>query len=202
MGGLAWWQVRLRPTRSLALIPGLLVAASAFTVLTAASKTSQLKTGTVSANFTPAYDILVRPAGHGQRTKRRPARFSRTSSRGFTAGSRWPSTTRSARSRGSRSPPDSHGRLRIALRPDIHGSALLSRAGPAPAVPHLHHLDQRRGRQPSHPSVGISVCDAEPPHPRSHQRGARSSCGPVCSRAVGDEPVRHGRAVRRTVGPG
>lgn len=42
MGGLAWLQLRHRPTRFIALLLGLLVATSAFTVLTAASKTSQL----------------------------------------------------------------------------------------------------------------------------------------------------------------
>ena len=64
MGRLAWWQARFRPARTLALITGLLVAAAAFTVLTAASRTAQLRTtGTVSANFAPAYDILVRPKG-------------------------------------------------------------------------------------------------------------------------------------------
>ena len=64
MGRLAWWQARFRPARTLALIAGVLVAAAAFTVLTAASRTAQLRTtGTVSANFAPAYDILVRPKG-------------------------------------------------------------------------------------------------------------------------------------------
>jgi putative ABC transport system permease protein len=64
LGGLAWLQLRHRPTRFLALLLGLLVATSAFTILTAASKTSQLRTiGTVSANFVPAYEILVRPVG-------------------------------------------------------------------------------------------------------------------------------------------
>ncbi|HEX6519121.1 MAG TPA: ABC transporter permease [Streptosporangiaceae bacterium] len=64
MGRLAWWQARFRPARTLALIAGVLVAATAFTVLTAASQTAQLRTiGTVSAHFVPAYDILVRPKG-------------------------------------------------------------------------------------------------------------------------------------------
>ena len=64
MGRLAWSQVRFRPARTLALIAGVLVAATAFTVLTAASQTAQLRTtGTVSAHFVPAYDILVRPKG-------------------------------------------------------------------------------------------------------------------------------------------
>jgi len=64
MGRLAWSQVRFRPARALALIIGVLVAATAFTVLTAASRTAQARTvGQVSANFSPAYDILVRPKG-------------------------------------------------------------------------------------------------------------------------------------------
>jgi putative ABC transport system permease protein len=63
-GRLAWSQVRFRPARTLALIIGVLVAATAFTVLTAASRTAQARTvGKVSANFAPAYDILVRPTG-------------------------------------------------------------------------------------------------------------------------------------------
>jgi len=63
MGRLAWSQARFRPARTLALVIGVLVAATAFTVLTAASRTAQARTvGTVSANFQPAYDILVRPA--------------------------------------------------------------------------------------------------------------------------------------------
>jgi putative ABC transport system permease protein len=64
MGRLAWSQLRFRPARALALLMGLLVAAAAFTVLTAASRTAQLRTiGQVTANFRPAYDILVRPKG-------------------------------------------------------------------------------------------------------------------------------------------
>ena len=64
MGRVAWSQVRFRVARTLALIAGVLVAATAFTVLTAASRTVQLRTaGTVSANYQPAYDILVRPKG-------------------------------------------------------------------------------------------------------------------------------------------
>jgi putative ABC transport system permease protein len=64
MGRLAWSQVRFRPARTLALLIGVLVAATAFTVLTAASRTAQARTvGKVSANFQPAYDILVRPKG-------------------------------------------------------------------------------------------------------------------------------------------
>jgi len=64
MGRFAWSQVRFRAARALALVLGVLVAATAFTVLTAASRTLQARTtGTVAANFLPAYDILVRPKG-------------------------------------------------------------------------------------------------------------------------------------------
>jgi putative ABC transport system permease protein len=64
LGRLAWSQLRFRAARSVALLAGMLIAATAFTVLTAASQTSQLRTvGTVTAHFQPAYDILVRPRG-------------------------------------------------------------------------------------------------------------------------------------------
>jgi putative ABC transport system permease protein len=64
MAGLAWSQLRFRPVRLVTLLLGLVLATSAFTVLTAAAKTSQLRTvGTVSSHFVPAYDILVRPKG-------------------------------------------------------------------------------------------------------------------------------------------
>ncbi|MGB6453637.1 MAG: hypothetical protein WBH47_04015, partial [Streptosporangiaceae bacterium] len=64
MRTLAWSQLRFRTTRLIALLAGMLLATTAFTVLTAASQTAQLRTvGTVTAHFVPAYDILVRPAG-------------------------------------------------------------------------------------------------------------------------------------------
>ncbi|HEY2278258.1 MAG TPA: hypothetical protein VGI00_07870, partial [Streptosporangiaceae bacterium] len=64
MRRLAWSQLRFGAVRTVALLAGMLVAATAFTVLTAASRTSQLRTtGTVSAHFRAAYDILVRPSG-------------------------------------------------------------------------------------------------------------------------------------------
>jgi hypothetical protein len=68
VGRLSWSQLRHRTARSLALLLGMLVATTAFTVLTSASRTAQLRTiGTVSAHFASAYNILVRPAG--SRTK-------------------------------------------------------------------------------------------------------------------------------------
>ena len=64
MGRLSLSQLRYRAGRSLALLLGMLIATTAFTVLTAASRTSQLRAvGTVSEHFRTAYDILVRPAG-------------------------------------------------------------------------------------------------------------------------------------------
>jgi putative ABC transport system permease protein len=64
MRRLAWSQLRFGAVRTVALLAGMLLAATAFTVLTAASRTSQLRTaGTVSAHFRAAYDILVRPRG-------------------------------------------------------------------------------------------------------------------------------------------
>jgi hypothetical protein len=48
MGRLAWSQVRCRPARTLALIVGVLVAATAFTVLTAASRTGIVITATAA----------------------------------------------------------------------------------------------------------------------------------------------------------
>lgn len=61
---LTWSQLRFRAARAIALLAGLLLATTAFTVLTAASRTAQARTtGTVSAHFVPAYDILVRPKG-------------------------------------------------------------------------------------------------------------------------------------------
>jgi len=64
MGRLAWSQLRFRSARLIALLAGMLLATTAFTVLTAASHTAQLRTtGTVSAHFVPAYEILVRPNG-------------------------------------------------------------------------------------------------------------------------------------------
>jgi putative ABC transport system permease protein len=64
MRRLAWSQLRFRTGRALALLAGILVATTAFTVLTAAARTAQIRTiGTVNAHFQLAYDILVRPSG-------------------------------------------------------------------------------------------------------------------------------------------
>ncbi len=59
-----WSQLRHRFGRTAALLMGILVATTSFTVLTATSKTAQLRTtSTVGQHFRTAYDILVRPPG-------------------------------------------------------------------------------------------------------------------------------------------
>ncbi|MGH8874879.1 MAG: ABC transporter permease, partial [Acidimicrobiia bacterium] len=59
-----WLQLRGRASRSLALLVGVLVATTGFTVLTASTETSALEVvGTVERNLPAAYDILVRPRG-------------------------------------------------------------------------------------------------------------------------------------------
>lgn len=57
-----WGQLRHRRFRGMALLLGILVATTSFTVLTGTTRTSRLETiGTITHNFRPAYDILVRP---------------------------------------------------------------------------------------------------------------------------------------------
>ena len=59
-----WSQLRGRAGRSVALLAGILVATTGFTVLTCATATGRLEvTGTVDANSRAAYDVLVRPMG-------------------------------------------------------------------------------------------------------------------------------------------
>lgn len=56
--------LRRRSGRALALLLGMLVATTGFTVLTGSTETARLRvTGTVAEHFRGAYDILVRPAG-------------------------------------------------------------------------------------------------------------------------------------------
>lgn len=64
MGRFVWSQLRHRFGRTVALLLGIVVATTSFTVLTATSRTSQLRTtATVGEHFRVAYDILVRPKG-------------------------------------------------------------------------------------------------------------------------------------------
>jgi putative ABC transport system permease protein len=60
---LIWRQIRHRPGRSVALAAGIIVAATSFSLLTAAATTGTADVQhTVAHNFRGAYDILVRPA--------------------------------------------------------------------------------------------------------------------------------------------
>lgn len=62
MGRFLWSQLRHRRSRTATLGGGILVAAVSFTLLTSAASTSELRViRTVTENFRPAYDILVRP---------------------------------------------------------------------------------------------------------------------------------------------
>ena len=64
MTRMVWRQVLARRQRSLALLIGVMVSVTGFTVLTSATGTSRLAvTSTVAANARSAYDILVRPVG-------------------------------------------------------------------------------------------------------------------------------------------
>lgn len=57
-------QLRYRFGRTAALVLGIFVAATSFTVLSGSAQTAELQvTGTVKANYRAAYDILVRPKG-------------------------------------------------------------------------------------------------------------------------------------------
>ena len=105
MTRLAWSQLRFRTVRLIALLAGMLLATTAFTVLTAASRTAQLRTtGTVSAHFVPAYDILVRPKGGRTTLETQTGTVQPNFLSGIFGGITMPSTARSPPSPASRSP--------------------------------------------------------------------------------------------------
>ncbi|MET9317702.1 FtsX-like permease family protein [Kribbella sp. NPDC003505] len=59
-----WSHIRRRAGRSIALLLGVLVATTGFTLLTGSTETTRLQvTGMLDASARPAYDILVRPKG-------------------------------------------------------------------------------------------------------------------------------------------
>jgi putative ABC transport system permease protein len=61
-----------RRSRTLALLAGILVATTAFSVLTATTRTARLQArGTVAENFRGSYDVLVRPRGSRSAIERR-----------------------------------------------------------------------------------------------------------------------------------
>src|SRR5947207_7449575 len=61
--GFIWSQLRRRAGRSLALLAGVLVATTGFTVLAAATETSRLTVTGALNEARVTYDVLVRPAG-------------------------------------------------------------------------------------------------------------------------------------------
>ncbi len=64
MVAVIWAHLRRAPGRALALLLGVIVAGTGFTVLTGTARASQLQVvGTVNANSRSAYDILIRPKG-------------------------------------------------------------------------------------------------------------------------------------------
>jgi putative ABC transport system permease protein len=68
----AWGELLHRRSRTLALLAGILVATTAFTVLTATSRTQRLEArGTVAESFRGSYDVLVRPRGSRTAAERR-----------------------------------------------------------------------------------------------------------------------------------
>ena len=109
-----WSRLGGRAGRSGALLAGVLVATTGFTVLTGATATGRLEvTGTVDANARAAYDILVRPKGVRAPPWRRTRRSSApTRCPASSAGSRWGSTSRCGGSgRGRCRGPDRNARL-------------------------------------------------------------------------------------------
>jgi putative ABC transport system permease protein len=58
-----WGQLRNRGRRPLALLVGIVVATTSFTVLTGTAQTSRLRIAGTVTGTRPAYDILVRPKG-------------------------------------------------------------------------------------------------------------------------------------------
>ena len=105
MSRLAWSQLRFRAPGRWPCSWGCSSRSPRSCVLTAAARTSQLRTvGTVSAHFRAAYDILVRPKGARPSWRAGPAPSSRTSSRASTAASACASITTSSSSPGSRWP--------------------------------------------------------------------------------------------------
>ena len=162
MGRLAWSQVRFRPARTLALIAGVLVAATAFTVLTAASQTAQLRTvGTVSANFVPAYDILVRPKGARTALENQTGTVQPDFLSGIYGGITMAQYHQIQQVPGVQvaAPIAMVGYTQLQATVRAGARRRAGRVRP-PALPDLHHLGQRQRRQPRRAAAVIPVRDA------------------------------------------
>ena len=161
MGRLAWSQLRFRPARLIALLAGMLLATTAFTVLTAASRTSQLRTvGTVSAHFVPAYDILVRPRGSRTRLERQTGTVQPNFLSGIYGGITMSQYGQSSRSLASRSPrPRDASALYLAdRRPSVQLRVLPRTGSPddesQPRAGESCHADPVRPHQ-AEPDAGL-----------------------------------------------
>ncbi len=155
---------------------GLLVATSAFTVLTAASKTSQLETvGTVTQNFVPAYEILVRPRGARTALENETNTVQPNFLSGIYGG-----ITMTQYHQISQVPG-----VEVAAPIALVGYALLyspitftipasyyKKPGPQ-AVQDQHDLDQRRRDEPRHPAPLLLVRNTQQACVRQHVRNDR-----------------------------
>ena len=209
MRRLAWSQLRFGAVRTVALLAGMLVAATAFTVLTAASRTSQLRTtGTVSAHFRAAYDILVRPRGRAAGSKPGPAPCSRTSCPASTAASPWPTTSQiQQRARGRGRGAGGDGRLQPAhpARSRALPASALS-PGPAGSCSGTTRPGSARTAPPgstSRPPTSISrpARSAWTTRPAPPMR-PRAGPGSRCARCRAGPPARSARRRRRRRGAG
>ena len=147
MGRLAWSQAAVPHRPHAGAGAGVLLATTAFTVLTAASRTAQLRTvGTVSAHFVPAYDILVRPKGARTALETQTGTVQPNFLSGIYGGITMAQYHQIQQSRGPGRRPDRHGRLHAAgcsCRSPVPAAAL---AGRPPAVPGNHHVDRAAAR--------------------------------------------------------
>ena len=183
VGRLAWSHLRFRSARFIALLCGMLLATTAFTVLTAASRTSQLRTvGTVTAHFVPATRSSCGPRAPGRSWKRRPIPSSPIS---CPASRRHPM----AQYRQIRAIPGVQVAAPIAMvgytllnSPITYPLPAAEYGKPArpPALPLHHDMGQRRRHQPHHPALVLSLRDAQQLTPARAMRSVSPAAGPAC----------------------
>ena len=202
MRRLAWSQLRFGAVRTVALLAGMLVAATAFTVLTAASRTAQLRTtGTVSAHFRAAYDILVRPRGARSQLEAQTGTVQPNFLSGLYGGITLADYRQIQHLPGVEvAAPVAMVGYSLPIQPvavPLPASAL-SGSGPA-AVPLRHDLGQRGRHDPDSPA-GLLRLSHPPPaqHGQRHRRGLRDP-GHLPGRGVpgprpGRQPVQPGGA--------
>ena len=178
MRRLAWSQLRFGAVRTVALLAGMLVAATAFTVLTAASRTAQLRTtGTVSAHFRAAYDILVRPRGARSQLEAQTGTVQPNFLSGLYGGITLADYRQIQHLPGVEvAAPVAMVGYSLPVQPvavPLPASAVRVRVRPA-AVPVRHDLGQRGRHHPDSPA-GLLRLSHPPPaqHGQRHRRGLR-----------------------------